>query len=309
MELRQLEYFAAVARLGGFSRAAAQLRVAQPAVSAQIQRLERELGTALFTRTTRRVTLTHAGTLLLARAQTVLAELDAVRTDFSQLAAVTQGHLRLGVTPVLGPLDFPGLLASFHRRYPGVSLAVTSDLVPGLTAQLDAGDLDALIAPVHGDLAGRYSVEPLAPEAVRLATPPGRLPRRSTPARLAAVRDDPFVCLAPGSGLHAILLDAAAQQRFTPRIGFQAPDPAGIRSFVAAGLGVALLAASAAGGDGPAIDVHRLTPDPPHPPIGLIRRPGEPAAALAAWLDHVRRHSPAGLASLASPAAPSTVSP
>src|SRR6266536_1032386 len=107
MELRQLVYFEAVARLGGFSRAAEQLHIAQPAISAQIRRLERELGAALFERTTRRVGLTHAGTLLLAHARAVLAELDAARSEFDELAAVLRGQLRFGVTQILGSLDLP----------------------------------------------------------------------------------------------------------------------------------------------------------------------------------------------------------
>ena len=71
MELRQLAYFEAVVRHGGFSRAAQQLQIAQPAVSAQVRRLERELGTTLLERTTRRVALTPAGELVLARARSV----------------------------------------------------------------------------------------------------------------------------------------------------------------------------------------------------------------------------------------------
>ena len=76
MELRQLVYFDAVVREGGFGRAAAILHVAQPAVSVQIRKLETELGTTLLARSTRHVALTHAGELFLARARRVLAELD-----------------------------------------------------------------------------------------------------------------------------------------------------------------------------------------------------------------------------------------
>ncbi|MFB9839886.1 LysR family transcriptional regulator, partial [Actinoallomurus acaciae] len=115
MELRQLTYFEAVARLGGFSRAAEHLLIAQPAVSAQIRNLERELGTTLFERTTRRVALTHAGELLLARARAVLAEVQGARADLDQLAGVLRGRLSIGATPVLGPLDLPAELAGFHR--------------------------------------------------------------------------------------------------------------------------------------------------------------------------------------------------
>ncbi|MGI9092233.1 MAG: LysR family transcriptional regulator [Mycobacteriales bacterium] len=291
MELRQLVYFEAVARLGGFTRAAEQLHIAQPAISAQVRRLERELGVALLERTTRRVGLTHAGRLLLVRARVVLAELDGVRSDLDELGAVLRGALRLGVTQILGSVDLAGLLAAFHRRYPDVALAVRSGLVAELLGELAAGTVDAVIAPIHDDLPDRYLARPLTAERLTLVTAPAHLLAGPRTISLATVRDEPFVCLPAGSGLHAILTAAAAEQGFTPRIQFEAPDPASIRRFVAADLGVALLAESAAHGDGPAIDVHRLKPTPPHPPIGLIRHRGQPMSpTLRAWVQHVQRH-------------------
>jgi LysR family transcriptional regulator, transcription activator of glutamate synthase operon len=294
VELRQLVYFEAVARLGGFTRAAEALHIAQPAISAQIRHLERELGTALFERTTRRVGLTHAGTLLLARARAVLNELDGARSDLDDLAAVLRGQLRLGVTQVLGPIDLPGLLAAFHRRYPDVTLAVRSGLVAQLLPELDAGTVDALIAPIHDDLPDRYLARPLGAERLTLVTAPGHLTTGSRAVSLAAMRDEPFVCLPASSGLHAILTAAAAEHGFTPHIQFEAPDPASIRRFVAAGLGVALLAESAAHGDGPAVEVHRLKPTPPHPPIGLIRSRRRSTPTLRAWLQHLDSSHPIG---------------
>jgi LysR family transcriptional regulator, transcription activator of glutamate synthase operon len=283
VELRQLVYFEAVARLGGFTRAAEQLHIAQPAISAQIRHLERELGTTLFERTTRRVQLTHAGTLLLARARTVIAELDGARSDLDELAAVLRGRLRLGVTQVLGSIDLPGLLATFHRTYPEVSLTVRSGLVAALLSELDAGAVDALIAPIHVGLPDRYVARPVGKESVVLATPPGLLRPGPRPVSLATVREEPFVCLPAHSGLHSILTAASAELGFEPHIQFEAPDPAAIRSFVAAGLGVALLAESAACGDGPLVDVHHLKNAPDHPPIGLILNRRQPTPALRAW--------------------------
>lgn len=283
MELRQLVYFEAIARFGGFTRAAEQLHIAQPAISAQIRNLERELGAALFERTTRRVELTHGGTLLLARVRTVFAELDGARADLDELAAVLRGQLRLGVTQVLGPIDLPGLLAAFHRAYPEVTLTVRSGLVAELLSELDAGTVDAVIAPIHDGLPDRYVARPIGRETLVLATPPGHPGLGSRPVSLATVRDEPFVCLPAHSGLHSILTSAAAELGFEPNIQFEAPDPAAIRRFVAAGLGVALLAESAARGDGPLVDVHHLKQAPHHPPIGLIHNRRQPAPTLRAW--------------------------
>jgi LysR family transcriptional regulator, transcription activator of glutamate synthase operon len=308
VELRQLTYFEAVARHGGFSRAAEQLRIAQPAVSAQIRRLEAELGSPLLERTTRRVRLTPAGELLLARARSILGQVAAARADLAELATVTRGHLSLGATQLLATIDLPGSLARFHHRYPGVTLALRTGLIADLLAGLRAGQIDVALAPVHPDLPASFAGQPLAAETVLLVTPPTRYPG-SGPLPLGAVRGEPFICLPAGSGLHAILLDAAAAAGFTPHIPFQTHSPASIRELVAAGLGVALLAGSAARGPGPEVAVHPLRPSLAHPPIGLIwarNRPLSPAAR--AWQQQLTQAAgPAGRSRrIPGPALPGT---
>ncbi len=288
MELRQLAYFEAVVRHGGFSRAAGQLHIAQPAVSAQIRRLERELGTTLLERTTRRVTLTPAGELVLARARSVLAQVNGARADLAELAMVSRGQLRIGATQLLASIDLPRALAGFHRRYPGVTIALRTGLIADLLADLDAGRIDTALCPIHDDLPAPYLGQPLAAESVVLATPPGQYAFAGGVARLADVRDEPFVCLPAGSGLRGILLDAAAAAGFEPRVAFETHSPASVCELVAAGLGIALLAGSSARAAGQAIDVYPLRPAPAHPPIGLVRlrgRPPDPAAR--AWAEHL----------------------
>jgi len=285
VELRQLVYFEAVARHGGFSRAGEQLRVAQPAVSAQIRRLEAELGTPLLRRTTRQVALTEAGELFLVRVRAVLEQLDLARAELGELTAVLRGRVRIGATPVLGTLDLPGALARFHRRHPSVTLTLRTGLIADLRDALDSGELDLVVGPLHPGLAASHHAHPLAEESVVLATAPGhRAAGRSAGGRraiaLGDLRDEPFVCLPRGTGLRAILTAAAARAGFEPRIEFEADTPANVRELVAVGLGVALLAESVALAAGPAIDVHRLDDAPEHPPIGCIlprRRAANPA--------------------------------
>jgi DNA-binding transcriptional LysR family regulator len=288
VELRQLAYFDAVVRHGSFTKAAQRLHVAQPAVSAQIRRLEAELGVTLLERTTRRVALTHAGELFLARARQALTQLDAARADLDELSAVLRGRVRIGATQVVGSLDLPAALAQFRRRYPGVSLALHSGLIAKLLGLLDAGDVDLIVGPVHDDLPAAFHSRPLVAEDLVLVTAPGHRLTMQCGAALADVRDEPFVCLAADSRLHAILTGAAAAEGFVPRIEFETYAPASIRELVAAGLGVALLARSAAEGPGPAIGVCELARPPEHPPIGLIRSRARPLlpAARAFW-DHL----------------------
>jgi len=292
VELRQLAYFDAVVRHGSFTKAAQRLHIAQPAVSAQIRRLETELGTTLLERTTRRVALTHAGELFLTRARQVLAQLDAARGDLAELSAVRRGRVRIGATQVLGSLDLPASLASFRGRYPGVSLALHSGLIAKLLGMLDAGDVDLILGPIHDDLPAAYHASPLVPESLVLVTPPGHPLAAGRDVALAAAGDEPFICLPADSRLRAILTGAAAAEGFVPRIEFETYSPASIRDLVAAGLGVALLARSAAAGPGPAIGVCELARAPEHPSIGLIRAHGRPLTPAArAFADHLARAS------------------
>ncbi len=278
MELRQLVYFDAVVRHGGFTRAAEQLRVAQPAISAQVRRLEAELGTVLLQRTTRRLSLTHGGELFWQRTRRVLEQLDAARADLDEISSVLRGKVRIGATPVLGSLDLPAAMAAFRRRYPSVALALRSGLIADLLAGLDAGEVDIVLGPVHPDLAQRYTASTLVGESLTLITPPGHWLAADRSGRLAAARDEPFVCLQAGSGLHTILTAAAAAEGFVPNIEFETYSPTSIRELVAAGLGVALLAVSTLRAPGPPVEAVALRSPPRHPPISVVTLRGSTLA-------------------------------
>jgi DNA-binding transcriptional LysR family regulator len=276
VELRQLVYFEAVARCGGFTRAGEELRIAQPAISAQVKALEAELGTALLRRTTRQVALTPAGELFLARTRTVLAELDLARAELDELGEVLRGRVRIGATPVLGAIDLPGEMAAFHRAHPKVALSLRIGLVAELRDPLDADELDLVLAPADSGLED-YVLCTLAEERLVLITARGcdGGPDHAV-EDLAEVREEPFVCLPGGSGLQSMLKAAASTAGFTPQIAFEASNPTAVRELVSAGLGVALLAESAARAPGPPVDVHRLAQVPDHPPICALRPAGRP---------------------------------
>ncbi|WP_433786316.1 LysR family transcriptional regulator [Actinomycetospora sp. CA-101289] len=293
MELRQLVSFDAVVRHGGFGRAAEHLHIAQPAVSAHIRRLEDELGVRLLARTTRRVGLTEAGELFLARVRRVLTELETARDEAADLAAVLRGEVVLGTAPVLGGLDLAAALAAFAARHPGVLLTVRSAPVAGLLADLDVGEVDLVLGPLDDDLPRHQTATPLVEDDLVLLTPPGHRLARSARIDLADLRDDPFVCLPPDSGLRRALDAAAADAGFRADVPLEAPTPADVRAFVGAGLGVALLAASTVRDAGPAVGVHEVRPAPAHPPIGLVHR-GERHLSPAARTLHAHLVQTAG---------------
>jgi LysR family transcriptional regulator, transcription activator of glutamate synthase operon len=289
VELRQLTYFEAVVRCGGFTRAAEDLHIAQPAISAQIRRLETELGVPLLARTSRRVALTEAGELFLARVRRIQGELTAARDELDDVGAVQRGRVVLGATGVLGGFDLPAALAGFAQRYPGVSLSLRSGLVGPLLDELAAGSVDLVLGPLHDDLPAAVVARPLVGDRLVLLAAPGRLPR-GNPVGLADVADEPFVCLPADSGLRDLLDRMAADAGLASPVRFEAATPAGVRALVAAGLGVALLAASAAEGPGPAVDTHEVSPPTAHPPFGILRPAGRPPSPAAdALFRHVVR--------------------
>jgi LysR family transcriptional activator of glutamate synthase operon len=290
VELRQLVYFEAVVRCGGFTRAAEDLRIAQPAVSAQVKRLESELGVALLTRNTRRVTLTSAGELLLNRVRRILTEVDSARAELDELATLLRGHVTIGATAVLGDFNLPAALASFHAHYPGVALTLRSGLISSLLTALDTGAVDLVVGPIHDDLPSRFSAHRLVDEQLVLITPPGHPLAHQRVVALGQLRDEPFVCLPPESGLHGILVAAAAAEGFQPRVQFVTHNAGSVRELVSSGLGVAILAHSAAHTAGPPVTVHTLRPAIQHPPIGLIHsRDRRLSPAARTCRTHLRR--------------------
>jgi DNA-binding transcriptional LysR family regulator len=272
MELRQIVYFEAVVRCGGFTRAAEQLHVAQSAISAQVRSLENELGMPLLRRTTRRVALTEAGEIFLERARRALGELDGARADLAALTAILRGRVTIGATAVLGSFDLPEALAGFHARYPGVDLTLRAGLIARLLAALDAGEVDLVLGPAQADLPAHYEVRRLADEELVIVLPPGHRLAGDRGLTLGDLRDESFVCLGPESGLRAILDAAAAAAGFEPRVQFATHSAASVRELVGAGLGVALVARSAAEAPGRPVVVRRPEPAPAHPPAALIRR-------------------------------------
>src|SRR5262245_44432496 len=139
MELRQLRAVEAVARHRHFTRASDELHIAQSALSHQIKRLERELGTPLFDRTSRRVSPTEAGEAIAARARTILAEVDLARQEVDELRGVLRGRIWIGALRPAGGLDVPGLLAGFTQAHPGVEVGLREGIAADMLRFLGTG--------------------------------------------------------------------------------------------------------------------------------------------------------------------------
>src|SRR5689334_21665620 len=209
MELRQLRYLSAVARHGSFTLAAQELHVAQPAVSQQVRRLERELGVELLSRTTRQVLVTEAGEIALARADRVLAEADALRAEIDELQGLLRGTLALGIIPAVGALDPAALLSRFRARHPAVDIRLIETTLAETLDLLRAGRLDLCFAFSPPERAGEgIAGEQLFDEGLAALVAPGHPLAGRRRVDVASLADEPLVAPITGASLRQALDEA-----------------------------------------------------------------------------------------------------
>lgn len=259
MELRQLEYLVAVVEEGSFTRAAQRERVAQPAVSAQIRRLERMVGQQLLTRSSREVRLTEAGAALLPHARAALAAVRAAQHAVDEVVDIVRGAVAIG-TVTLHPVDVAALMADFHRDHPQVELTLLTDNSDELLVGLADGRLDLAIVSVAADVMpdGLDGV-PITDEIIEAAVALDHPLRRRATVTLPELCQLPLISLPVGTGLRSRLDEACAAAGVRPRIGFEATNPQELADLARHGLGVAILPRSMARGDA-GLHALRLTP-------------------------------------------------
>jgi LysR family transcriptional regulator, hydrogen peroxide-inducible genes activator len=293
MELHQLRYFVAAARSGTITRAAESLYLSQPSLSEQIRKLEREMGTALFERLGRRLALTAAGSAFLPHAERALFEVEEGRTRVREVLGLRRGRLAIGALPSVGVNLLPNVLAAFKRLHPGIEVLLREeDVSATFESMVHAGELDMAVIRLPGtrpDLQYRLLLrEPLVamvPSSHHLAD-----------GRLIAVRelaDEDFVATKAGHGLRELLLDTCRRAGFEPRIIVETGQLSVLQGLVLAGVGVALLPALAAGGEGP-----KLALDDPEAvrELAVCYRGGQPLSPPAAAFLDILLESAAGLA-------------
>ncbi|MET8160725.1 LysR family transcriptional regulator [Sphaerisporangium sp. NPDC005289] len=248
MELRQLEYFVAVAEERNFTRAAERVHISQSGVSAQIRQLERELGAELFDRSARSATLTVAGKAALEHARAALAAAGALGQAVGEVTDLIRGRLTVGM--VIGCTITPlfDALAAFHRAHPGVEISLLEDNSDRLVEGVRAGTVDlALIGTATATPEGLGALMIISERLVAVVQaghPLTSLPR----VTLRDLVDLPIICMPPGTGLRTVFDQACAARNLRPLIALQASAADAIADLAGRGLGVAVLCDSMVGG-------------------------------------------------------------
>lgn len=246
MEVHQLRYAVAVAEEASFTRAAARVHVAQPAVSQQIAQLEAELGERLFDRGDRRVRLTAAGEAFLPHARACLAAILEGRDAVRSLHGVLTGRLALG-TVQSPPESVVELTGRFQREHPKVEITLRVGHSDELAAELAAGTLDAAVIGLGGQrLPAVIASRELATEPLVVVVADDHPLARHDSVDLAALDGQPILTLRRGSGLRTLLEASFARAGLTPRVQAETDDVLLLTDMARYGLGVALIPRSVA---------------------------------------------------------------
>ena len=304
IDLKWLRSFVVVAAEQSFTRAAERLHIAQPGISAQIRQLERELGQPLLDRTGRVTTLTEAGKAVLPFARAALDAVAGAREAVDELAGLLRGHVAVGMVVQCAALDLPGLLASFHQRYPAIDITLAEDNSDRLADGVRDGSYDlAFIGTGASDPAG-LSLQVVADEPVvaafsaAAASPEGAASAESAgfaelagrdSAALAEIAHLTVISLPLGTGLRSAVDAAYASAGLNPRIAFEASDPRMLARLAAHGLGLAFLPASVAAAHGTGLHVLTVRDPEIRGRLALAWRAEDPVSPAArALIAHAR---------------------
>ena len=290
MELRQLRSVEAVARHRHFTRAAEELHIAQSALSHQIRRLEEELGTPLFERTSRRVTPTEAGQAIAARARRVLAEVEGARAEVDELRGVLRGRIWIGPLLPAGDLDVPGLLARFRQAHPGVEVGLREGIAAEMLRLLATDELDAAFCLLAGEIPDELAIEPLSHDEVVAAFAPDRAPA-APHVNVADLAQHQIIAPRRGSAITTVLDQRFADAGEPLRLALESGDPFLLRSLAARGFATAILPRSLTALEGPALEVRSLHPAVRLPVALVWRRERHAPPAARTFIDFVRRET------------------
>lgn len=289
--LRELEYLVALAKYRHFGRAAEACLISQPTLSAQLKKLETELGVQLVERDSRGVILTEFGVKAAERARRILLEVQHLKDAAQESRNPETGAVRLGLFPTLGPYLLPLVMPGIAARFPGLQLLLIEEKSDALAASLRNGEIDAAILalPVAGE---QFVHEFLFEEPFLLAVPNTHPLSDRDRIPLASLSDEELMLLEEGHCLRDQALDVCHLAGALERPTFRATSLETLRHMVGAGLGMTLMPelATRTGAESPSTTrfVHFEQPCPSRR-IGLFWRKRSARDALLRNLaSHIR---------------------
>lgn len=239
INFKLLGTFLAVADNVSFRKASEQTHLSLPAVSMQIKQLEKQLGVALFQRTTRRVELTPEGEKLMISARKAMAELDGALMHIQQAADVQQGHLSFACVPTVAGTRLPALMIAFARQYPGISVRVRELTQPGLLEAVRKREVDFAIGPEPEKL-GELDFQPLFVDSFVALLPAGHPAAAKASITLRELVKMPLLSLGT-SQFHQHLLQVLQQEGLAPELNYEFTHVSTLVAMAEVGLGCGIM--------------------------------------------------------------------
>jgi DNA-binding transcriptional LysR family regulator len=243
VELRQLQYFAAIARHGGLRHAADDLNISPGNLSEQIKFLENELEVRLFERGPRGLRLTQAGVSFLERVDQMLLALKTAREEMRDFAHLERGQLLVGALPGLGPFWLTDFLVVFLNRYPHVDLRLIERSSAHLIKMLASGDIQAACVLLPGDrdlLPAGLTAQVLSTSRLAAVVAPQHTLAREPQLRLEQLANERLILTSPEETPRTIVDDAFNALGIEPDVRFEANDPNTLVRLAAGGVGVGI---------------------------------------------------------------------
>jgi DNA-binding transcriptional LysR family regulator len=246
LDVRRMRVLREVAQRGSFSAAAEALSFTQSAVSQQIAALEREAGVVLVERSARGVRLTEAGEAVVRHADQILGRLAEAEAELEAIAGLRGGRLRMAAFESAAATIMPVAIAAFAKAHPAVELSMTLLEPEESVAALRAGDIDLAVTFGAGKQEDRFGdgVEHhhLLEDPMYLVLSQDHPLARKRGVRLADLAGEPWIGGAPDCECNRMISQACMRFGFDPRIAFETDDYTAVQGFVAAGVGVSLIA-------------------------------------------------------------------
>lgn len=236
----RLAAFRAVARSGGFSKAARRLHRTQPAVSQAVRLLEAEVGQPLFVRLPRRVELTEAGRVLLAHVEEAFGVLERARAALGEEALLSSGRLAIAASDTNTRYVLPPVLAAFRERHPGVELVLENRPTALAAERLKDGEVDLAFATLPFEHPQLRSEGLMPREDVAICAPGHPLAGRRR-VRFAQLLEHPLVLLDPSSRSRGFLDEQAAAAGLRPRVAMELGSVEVVKRMVELGFGASIV--------------------------------------------------------------------
>ena len=244
MEMHQLRYFLAVLDEGNFTRAAAKCYVSQPSLSAQVIKLEEELGTKLFDRLGRKVEATKSGRRFAKRARAILVQAENAKREIADVEGEVAGTIAIGVTPSVAPYILPPIIRSCREKYPNLNIRVEENLRKYLLDALTEGEVEVAVSS-YGGGSPHISAEPLLQESLFLVVRKDHPLAGVEKVSIRDFKDEPLVVLGESGSLSEKIYEFFGRNEATPNVVAVCSQVRTAKELVEAGLGVAILPAMA----------------------------------------------------------------